>query len=99
MVQRIADRLGGRTAGRQFPDLRFEPDTQLSDQRFALSLAQDPPFSGALAANPLLDLIKRRDALQRLDRDRRLRFGQIVEAAAYVAPAKSQRYGRVGGPG
>ena len=35
--------------------------------------------SGALAANPILDRVERGDALQCLDRDRRLRFGQIIE--------------------
>jgi hypothetical protein len=99
VVQRITDRLGGRTASRQLPDLRFKPDTQVRDQRCTLRLTQDQPVSGTLAANPLLDLIKRRDTLQRLDRDRRLRFGQIVKAPAHMAPAKGQRYGRLTGPG
>ena len=35
---------------------------------------------GTLAADTRLDLVERRNALQRLDCDRRLRLGQIVEA-------------------
>ena len=99
MVKRVADRLRGRAARGQFRDLLFEPDAQARDQWLALGLAQIPPVSGALATNPLFDLIQHGDALQRLDRDRRLRFGQIVKAAAHVAPAKSQRYGWVRRPG
>src|SRR5438309_6758775 len=40
VIERVTDRLGGRTASRQFSDLRLEPDTQVRDQRFALRLTQ-----------------------------------------------------------
>ena len=96
MVQRIADRVGGRTASGQFRELCLEPDAQFRDQRFALGLTHRQPISGALAADTRLDLIERGNALQGFHRDRRLRLGQIVKAPAHVAPAKGQRYGSLG---
>jgi hypothetical protein len=93
MIECVTDRLGGRTARWQFRDLRFEPDAQVRNQRFAFDLTEAQPGGGALAANPLLDFVERGDALQRLDRDRRLRFGQIIKTPAHMTPAKGQRYG------
>src|SRR5258708_32854734 len=95
MVERVTDCLRGRTARGQFRDLGYEPDAQVRDQRLTLGLAEAQPVGGALAANLGLDFIECGDALQRLDRDRRLRFGQIIKAAAHMAPAESQRYGRL----
>jgi hypothetical protein len=96
VVQRVADCFGGRTASGQFRDLRFEPDAQFRNQRFALGLTHRQPIGGGLAADTRLDLIERGNALQRFRRDGCLRLGQIVKAPAYVAPAKSQRYGSLG---
>ena len=54
MVQRVTDCRGSRATRGQFFYLRFEPDAQFRDQRFAPGLPQGQPVSGALAATPLL---------------------------------------------
>ena len=89
MVERVADRLGQRTASGQPGQLGFEPGAQLRHQRLAFSLTHRQPFGGALAADPRLDLVERGNPLQRFGRDRRLAFGQIIEASAHVAQQKA----------
>jgi hypothetical protein len=78
---------------------RSKPDTQSRNQWLALGLASGEPVSGTFATDTGFDLVEWGNPLQRLDRDRRLRLGQIIETAAHVAPAESQRYGRIGGLG
>ena len=97
MIQGIADRLRGRTAGGQFRQLRFEPDPHRADQRLALGAACSQSINRRLAAYAVLNLVEGGNPPQRFDRSRRLRLGQIVEAAANMAPTKCQRDGRVGG--
>ena len=46
VVQRVADRLGGRAAARQARQLRLEPGEQVLDQRPALRLADGAARSG-----------------------------------------------------
>ncbi len=93
VVQRVADRLGGRPARRQFPQLLFEPGAQFQDQWAALGLTRGKTVRLALAANACLDLIERAYALERLGRDRcRLGLGQIIKAATHMAPAERQRH-------
>jgi hypothetical protein len=99
MVQRVTDRLGRRPAGGQFGKLRLEPDTQLGNQRLALELTHGLSISGGLAADIHFDRVECGNPLQCFDRDRRLRLGQVIEAAAHVAPAERERDGRIGGLG
>jgi hypothetical protein len=75
MVQGVTDRLGHRTTGGQFGNLRLEPDPQCVDQRFALHLTHGLSLGCSLAANARLDRVECRNALQGLDGDRRLRLG------------------------
>jgi hypothetical protein len=96
MVQCVANGLGQRTAGRQPGQLGFEPSAQIRHQRLALGLTHSQPFGGTLAADARFDLVERGDPLQRLGRDRRLAFGQVIETSAHMAPAERQRNGRIG---
>jgi hypothetical protein len=71
MIQCVADSLGSRPSGRQFRELRLEPDAQFGDQRLALELTRSSSISGGLASDIRLDRIECGYPLQRLDRDRR----------------------------
>jgi len=99
MIERIADRLCRRTAGGLFRKLRFEPDRHRADQRLALGPAYRQSIHRRLAAHAVLNRVKGGDSPQRFHRDRCFRLGQIVEAAADMAPTECQRDGRLSGLG
>ncbi len=86
MIERIADRLGRGRAAWEFGHLRLEPLPQLRHQRFAFGLAQSKPGGSAFTEDLRLNFIQRGNAPQRLGRDRRMSFGQVIEAAADMAP-------------
>jgi hypothetical protein len=81
--------IGIRSRGRaawEFGHLRLEPLPQFRHQRFAFGLAQSKPGGRAFIADLRLNFIQRGNAPQRLGRDRRMGFGQVIEPAADMAP-------------
>jgi hypothetical protein len=75
MLEAVADRGGNDRFSGHACELPFKPDFQSIHERLALRLARGEAFSGAAAADPLLDCIERSNARERFLRDRRRTIG------------------------
>jgi hypothetical protein len=92
MVLSVADRIRDRRLARDARELLCEPGFEFEHKRLALLLAEGAPLIRAPPADRLLDRIDRRDAHERLARNRCVAvLGDIEELAAQMTPTESER--------
>ena len=88
MVEGIANGLGHFGAAGNEGQVFFEPGLELLEQRAALGLADPASCFGLLAADGLLDFVKRCDLDERLFGERRVAAnGDLVEPPPQMGPA------------
>ena len=90
--ERIADRLGELALPADAIEFFAKPHLKAVDDWPAVVAADGVALISAAAANVLLYHIERRDAFQRLARDRRRASrGELIETAAHMRPCDQQK--------